>query len=160
MIKKLGAGVLIAVCVGALIGMVSNKVSTELSLLRTIVSLTELNNAGLKEIDARNTLLLAQEEQLAKQQASLNDCVALITTQQEEIDKAAEEINRMRLEIATKTSIINDLKKVIEELKKQTPVPDQVNPNPPVPTPVPTPTPVPDNPTPLPTPFNPPRTAQ
>ena len=142
MFKKFVATAFVVACVGVTVGFAANKLTSEVSLLKTIISLTDQNEKLLAEIAGRDTLLRAMEEQEGLLKASLNQSVQLCATMQEEIDELQKQQDMLIITIKQKDQEIAGLLNTIDTLKKaiegENNVPSPVNPVP-VPTPGPTP---------------------
>jgi hypothetical protein len=142
MFKKFVATAFVVACVGVTVGFAANKLTSEVSLLKTIISLTDQNEKLLAEIAGRDTLLRAMEEQEGLLKASLNQSVQLCATMQEEIDELQKQQDMLIITIKQKDQEIAGLLNTIDTLKKAIEGGNNV-PSPDNPVPVPTPGPTP-----------------
>jgi hypothetical protein len=145
MFRKFVVTAFVVACVGVTVGFAANKLTSEVSLLRTIISLTEQNENLLAEIAGRDALLRSMEEQEGLLKASLNQSVQLCATMQEEIDELHKQQDILIMTIRRKEQEIADLLNTIDTLKKVIEGGADV-PNPDNPVPVPTPGPTPNGP--------------
>lgn len=126
MSKRLVIGIL-SLVIGAFVGVCANKITSEMTMLNTVVEVMEQSAALQDGIAVRDKMLLAQEEEVKLLKASLEESVALAAQLQEEVEAAAEELLRTRAEVTRLQNVIKSLEETIQQLKEAT---DETTPDP------------------------------
>lgn len=126
MSKRMFIGIM-SLVIGAFVGICANKITSEMTMLKTVVEVMEQSAALQDGIAVRDKMLLAQEEETKLLKASLEESVALAAQLQEEVESAAEDLLRTRAEVTRLQNVIKNLEETIQQLKEAT---DEETPDP------------------------------
>jgi peptidoglycan hydrolase CwlO-like protein len=104
--------------IAAIVGFATNKVSTEITLLRTYQQITAQNHHLCMDINKRNQMLLGLQEANLNLKTSLDESVALVSTLTIQIEELSRDIDRLEYLVESKERTIKSLEETVAELRK------------------------------------------
>lgn len=120
--------------VGIVVGLATNKISVEVSMLQTLKHTVSQNQYLCERVQQRNQQLLAFEEANLNLKSSLDESVALITGLTVQVEELSRDIDRLEYLVSSKERTIKELQKTITELRQLIKeVPNDTNDSVPVP---------------------------
>ena len=104
--------------IAIVVGLGTNKISLEVSMLKTLRQTVNQNERLCNEIRGRNELLLGLEEANLNLKTSLDESVELVTSLSTQVEDLSREIDRLKYLVGSKERTIEQLQDTISDLRK------------------------------------------